>query len=151
DTLAYVHSVLRAARALQRHEWTVVTGMLAADARRPVSQDDLLDLVERSAVVSGDTEDRDVVIHAFAPYHRLGPYRPRTPGASSDEQQLLVDLWRQGWAHALRHPTDVLLATDVLAEGVNLQDAALLVNYDVHWNPVRMIQRAGRIDRRLNA
>lgn len=45
---------------------------------------------------------------------------------------------------------DVLLSTDVLAEGVNLQDAALLINYDVHWNPVRMIQRAGRIDRRLN-
>jgi hypothetical protein len=38
----------------------------------------------------------------------------------------------------------------VLAEGVNLQDAALLINFDVHWNPVRMIQRAGRIDRRLN-
>ena len=31
-----------------------------------------------------------------------------------------------------------------------LQDAALLINFDVHWNPVRMIQRAGRIDRRLN-
>ncbi|MEZ4436258.1 MAG: helicase-related protein [bacterium] len=38
----------------------------------------------------------------------------------------------------------------MLAEGVNLQDAALLINFDVHWNPVRMIQRAGRIDRRLN-
>jgi hypothetical protein len=50
----------------------------------------------------------------------------------------------------MRRPIDVLLATDVLAEGVNLQDAALLINFDVHWNPVRMIQRSGRIDRRLN-
>lgn len=42
---------------------------------------------------------------------------------------------------------DILIATDVLSEGQNLQDAEYLVNYDLHWNPVRMIQRAGRIDR----
>jgi SAM-dependent methyltransferase len=42
---------------------------------------------------------------------------------------------------------DVLLSTDVLSEGQNLQDCAHLVNYDLHWNPVRMVQRAGRIDR----
>lgn len=42
---------------------------------------------------------------------------------------------------------DFLFATDVLSEGQNLQDAGLLVNYDLHWNPVRMIQRNGRINR----
>ena len=42
---------------------------------------------------------------------------------------------------------DFLFATDVLSEGQNLQDAAILVNYDLHWNPVRMIQRNGRINR----
>src|SRR5205807_4207317 len=42
---------------------------------------------------------------------------------------------------------DVLISTDVLSEGQNLQDCAYLVNYDLHWNPTRMIQRAGRIDR----
>jgi superfamily II DNA or RNA helicase len=42
---------------------------------------------------------------------------------------------------------DLLIATDVLSEGVNLQDADTLINYDLHWNPVRLIQRAGRIDR----
>ncbi|MUG92818.1 helicase [Scytonema sp. UIC 10036] len=42
---------------------------------------------------------------------------------------------------------DILICTDVLSEGQNLQDAGVLVNYDLHWNPVRMIQRAGRIDR----
>ena len=41
---------------------------------------------------------------------------------------------------------DILLSTDVLSEGQNLQDCALLINYDLHWNPTRMIQRAGRID-----
>ena len=40
-----------------------------------------------------------------------------------------------------------LFATDVLSEGQNLQDSGLLVNYDLHWNPVRMIQRNGRINR----
>ena len=41
----------------------------------------------------------------------------------------------------------VLVATDVLAEGLNLQDGDIIVNYDLHWNPVRLIQRFGRIDR----
>ena len=41
----------------------------------------------------------------------------------------------------------LLIATDVLSEGQNLQDAQFLINYDLPWNPVRMIQRAGRIDR----
>jgi hypothetical protein len=44
-------------------------------------------------------------------------------------------------------PLDVLVATDVLSEGLNLQDAQAIINYDLHWNPVRLIQRAGRIDR----
>ncbi len=42
---------------------------------------------------------------------------------------------------------DTLVATDVLAEGLNLQDCDKVVNYDLHWNPVRLIQRFGRIDR----
>jgi superfamily II DNA or RNA helicase len=42
---------------------------------------------------------------------------------------------------------EYLFATDVLSEGQNLQDAGCLVNYDLHWNPVRMIQRNGRINR----
>ena len=42
---------------------------------------------------------------------------------------------------------DVLVATDCISEGQNLQDCDFLVNYDIHWNPVRIIQRFGRIDR----
>ena len=42
---------------------------------------------------------------------------------------------------------DILIATDCLSEGQNLQDCDLVVNYDVHWNPVRLMQRFGRIDR----
>ena len=42
---------------------------------------------------------------------------------------------------------DLLISTDVLSEGQNLQDSDTVINYDLHWNPVRMVQRAGRIDR----
>lgn len=42
---------------------------------------------------------------------------------------------------------DVLIATDAIAEGENLQDAATLINYDLHWTPLRLIQRVGRLDR----
>ena len=41
----------------------------------------------------------------------------------------------------------MLLATDVVSEGQNLQDCARVLNYDLHWNPVRLIQRFGRVDR----
>ncbi|HKL85696.1 MAG TPA: helicase-related protein, partial [Treponemataceae bacterium] len=42
---------------------------------------------------------------------------------------------------------DILIATDCISEGQNLQDCDTLINYDIHWNPVRIIQRFGRIDR----
>jgi len=41
---------------------------------------------------------------------------------------------------------DLLIATDCISEGQNLQDCDFLVNYDIHWNPVRIIQRFGRVD-----
>ncbi|MFN3639031.1 MAG: helicase-related protein, partial [Chloroherpetonaceae bacterium] len=47
----------------------------------------------------------------------------------------------------LENPIDVLIATDCLSEGQNLQDCDMVINYDIHWNPVRLIQRMGRIDR----
>ena len=50
-------------------------------------------------------------------------------------------------AGEIKDPIHVLIATDVLSEGLNLQDAAYILNYDLHWNPVRLIQRFGRIDR----
>jgi superfamily II DNA/RNA helicase len=70
------------------------------------------------------------VIRQFAPYYN---------GLSSKE---LADKGRR--------ETRVLIATDVLSEGLNLQDATRLINYDLHWNPVRLMQRIGRVDRRMN-
>lgn len=70
------------------------------------------------------------VVTRFAPYYN---------GASSAELQ----------ANG-KSEIRVLVTTDVLAEGLNLQDATRLVNYDLHWNPVRLMQRIGRVDRRMN-
>jgi superfamily II DNA or RNA helicase len=53
---------------------------------------------------------------------------------------------RPEWAGTDRE-IDLLISTDVLSEGQNLQDCGYLLNYDLHWNPTRMVQRAGRIDR----
>ena len=49
-----------------------------------------------------------------------------------------------------REEIRVLISTDVLSEGLNLQDASRMINYDIHWNPVRLMQRIGRVDRRMN-
>lgn len=46
-----------------------------------------------------------------------------------------------------RAEIDILIATDCISEGQNLQDCDYLINYDIHWNPVRIIQRFGRVDR----
>ena len=42
---------------------------------------------------------------------------------------------------------DVLIGTDCISEGQNLQDCDIVINYDIHWNPTRIIQRFGRVDR----
>jgi len=47
----------------------------------------------------------------------------------------------------IKDSIDLLIATDCISEGQNLQDADYLINYDIHWNPVRIIQRFGRVDR----
>jgi superfamily II DNA or RNA helicase len=52
-----------------------------------------------------------------------------------------------GLASPPEQEIDVLISTDVLSEGQNLQDCGLLINYDLTWNPIRLVQRNGRIDR----
>ena len=58
----------------------------------------------------------------------------------SKKRHLMKDMPQEGGI-------DILIATDCISEGQNLQDCDLLINYDIHWNPVRIIQRFGRIDR----
>ncbi|HDQ74207.1 MAG TPA: helicase [Chloroflexi bacterium] len=74
--------------------------------------------------------DRSDIIRAFSPYYN---------------ESSSAELAEQGFQE-----TRVLISTDVLSEGLNLQDATCIINYDLHWNPVRMMQRIGRVDRRLD-
>ena len=81
---------------------------------------------------------------------RTGP-SPRLAGRL-EFQELLMLFSPQSKEKALLLPEvqdeiDLLIATDCISEGQNLQDCDYLINYDIHWNPVRIIQRFGRIDR----
>lgn len=148
DTITYINSVLEATRSFTSDDWQHVleAGLGPAD----LAPGELAALCNVTSVLTGDTPYRDDVVNAFAPFYRIGPIRPAPVQMAGPERRRLDELWEASWRRALARPVDVLLTTDVLAEGVNLQDAAILINFDVHWNPVRMIQRAGRIDRRLN-
>ncbi|MBU1251333.1 MAG: helicase [Actinobacteria bacterium] len=75
-------------------------------------------------------------IHQSSRANAIAGFAPRTAGKLSEEGLPL-------------HPDnfDILLTTDVLAEGVNLQQAGRIVNYDLPWNPMRIVQRHGRVDR----
>ena len=76
---------------------------------------------------SGTKGDRATIIQRFAPYYN------ESSSAEQGDKEIRV-----------------LVSTDVLSEGLNLQDATRLINYDLHWNPVRLMQRIGRVDRRMN-
>lgn len=88
-----------------------------------------------SAIITGSTEgkttlntissDLNTVLTLFSPI-------------SKEKNLLLPDMDEE---------IDILIATDCISEGQNLQDCDYLINYDIHWNPVRIIQRFGRIDR----
>ena len=147
DTIAYIESVLRACKQFTRDEWQLVTSGLGLSN---LKKEEITGLLDTTATITGATEDREEAVNAFAPFYRIGPHRPVTKQVRDAEQKRLLDDWEMSWTAAITNPRHVLISTDVLAEGVNLQDVSLLINCDVHWNPVRMIQRAGRIDRRLN-
>ncbi len=80
------------------------------------------------------------------------PEITRLTGSTSHDAENIVKRFSPTWnlaqGETLPGPeVRVLLATDVVSEGQNLQDCARVLNYDLHWNPVRLIQRFGRVDR----
>ena len=81
----------------------------------------------RVKLLTGDTElpARKEILEAFAPKANNAPTPPK-------------------------QPIDVLVSTDVLSEGQNLQDANYCINYDLPWNPMKIVQRVGRIDRLMS-
>ncbi len=117
---------------------------------------------EKIAIASGtgsqsDDCDRkqsmEAILERFAPYTKL--FLEKEWAFDTDKQGLEAFVEWQAWIaenhpdthQKLTKPIDILIATDALSEGQNLQDADMVINYDIHWNPVRIIQRMGRIDR----
>ena len=80
-----------------------------------------------------------------------GSNRTTLPGVRGDMSSILSAFSPQSKERPAELATegeiDLLIATDCISEGQNLQDCDYLINYDIHWNPVRIIQRFGRIDR----
>ncbi|MCP4109273.1 MAG: DEAD/DEAH box helicase family protein [Desulfobacteraceae bacterium] len=121
---------------------------------------------DRLAVVSGDEaktgdsahsyKNFEPILERFVPCTKLFGEREwkefNAPENFSETES--YEKWKK-WVSAkhphikkqLDNPIDILIATDCLSEGQNLQDCDFVVNYDIHWNPVRVIQRMGRIDR----
>ena len=102
-----------------------------ADTARYLKQElDKVNICGLAQVDSATKENRARVIQRFSPYYN---------GTSS-----------AALAEVGQEEIRVLISTDVLSEGLNLQDASHMINYDIHWNPVRLIQRIGRVDRRMD-
>ncbi len=103
-----------------------------------------------------ETKKFETILQRFAPFTKLfkeqeWQFEPKQNNV--DEKKAFVD-WISWLAdnnnqtyRQVQNPIDILIATDTLSEGQNLQDADMVINYDIHWNPVRIIQRMGRIDR----
>jgi len=104
----------------------------------------------------GETQKYEPILERFAPFTKLfrekeWAFEPSSPHLDLNQQ---FDEWQYWIAEndprtnaKLQQPIDILIATDTLSEGQNLQDCDMVINYDIHWNPVRVIQRMGRIDR----
>ena len=87
------------------------------------------------ALITGNTEGKCTIARFPVSFNNILTY---FSPLSKDKAHL---------PHPLDEDIDVLIATDCISEGQNLQDCDYLINYDIHWNPVRIIQRFGRIDR----
>lgn len=100
-----------------------------------------------------ETKNFEPILERFAPYTKL--YKEKEWDFDSEKHKSnAYQEWIKWIAdnhpktyQKLQNPIDILIATDALSEGQNLQDADMVINYDIHWNPVRIIQRMGRIDR----
>ncbi len=128
DKLKALLKLLSTDRVLKKHKVLIFSEF--ADTARYLHRqlvDAGIDGVEE---IDSATKNRGTIIRRFAPYYN---------------RSAQLELF-EGIDEEIR----ILISTDVLSEGLNLQDATRMINYDLHWNPVRLMQRIGRVDRRLN-
>ena len=129
DKLRALIQLLKTDPVLKKHK-VMIFSEFSATARYLAKELERAGIKGIDQIDSATKRSRGDVIRQFAPY-----YNNMTSQALADK------------GHT---ETRVLIATDVLSEGLNLQDATRLINYDLHWNPVRLMQRIGRVDRRMN-
>ena len=104
-----------------------------------------------------ETNNFEPILQRFAPFTKVfkeQEWQFEAPADCKNENEAfqywipwLAETNNPVYEQLIKKPIDILIATDALSEGQNLQDADTVVNYDIHWNPVRIIQRMGRIDR----
>lgn len=129
DKLRALIKLLKTDPVLKKHKVLIFSEFMAT-ARYLKRQLEEAEISGVDEVDSDDKRDRGDVIKRFSPYYN-----------DSSSSELTADGLEE---------SRVLISTDVLSEGLNLQDATRLINYDLHWNPVRLMQRIGRVDRRMN-
>ena len=129
DKLQALIKLLKNDPVLKKHKVIIFTEFMntARYLKKQLEEAGFTDMDE----VDSTRHDRSEIIRQFAPYYNQIPDSEVYDG--------------------IKKETRILISTDVLSEGLNLQDATRLINYDLHWNPVRLMQRIGRVDRRLNS
>ena len=148
---------------------------LVVDSSRDAKLKDLKEIILQKISNPINTENRKVIVFsAFADtvkylYNELSPWlleqnlysaqvtggdtnKTNMPGCNSGLSSILINFSPRSKKREIVFPDeknqiDILFCTDCISEGQNLQDCDYLINYDIHWNPVRIIQRFGRIDR----
>ena len=148
---------------------------MVVDASRDAKLQDLKDLIlQKISNPINKGNKKVIVFSAFADtvkylYAELSPWilqqglysaqvtggdtnRTNMPACTSHLSSILINFSPRSKKREIVYPDeknqiDVLFCTDCISEGQNLQDCDFLINYDIHWNPVRIIQRFGRIDR----
>ena len=132
--------------------------VIADKVRTPINPDN-----RKILLFTAFADTADYLYRELAPWARdalglhsavvsgAGANRTTLPGVRGDMSSILSAFSPRSKERPAELATegeiDLLIATDCISEGQNLQDCDFLINYDIHWNPVRIIQRFGRIDR----
>ncbi|MCX8011062.1 MAG: helicase-related protein [Ignavibacteria bacterium] len=162
-----ISELIKLIREKQKHSTNkkVVIFTTFADTAKYIFEKFKLAGFKKLAYVTGSESETDdgykgakfeVILERFAPFTKL--FNEKDWSELYEEHNIEPIKDYQKWIEfinkndkttsaKLNNPIDILIATDCLSEGQNLQDADWVINYDIHWNPVRLIQRFGRIDR----
>jgi hypothetical protein len=158
NRLATLHSAAEQVSAARDAKLAVLREVIETKCRNPINPSN------RKVIVFTAFADTAEYLYAqLAPWAKrtlgvntalvtgAGPNKTTLPGLRKDLASILTafaPLSKERPKELAGEGTlDLLIATDCISEGQNLQDCDWLVNYDIHWNPVRIIQRFGRIDR----